>query len=316
MDRREQLGFLDAFAAANLGRNERLDRIASVAKWYRFRNLLKKLTPEGPGRPPFDPLIMFKTLLLAQIYNLSDAGMEEALNDRVSFRRFIGLGLEAAAPDHTTLCRFRNRLAQAGLMEKLFAEFDKQLEEAGLILKRGTIVDATLVETASARPTGGHGGDPDARFAKKQGKSGSTYGYKGHIGMDRGSELIRSARMTPANVNDTEVADKLIRFDEKAVYADKAYAKRERREMLKRAGIEDGIMHKSWGGGPALSARQKRLNKAIAPIRARVETVFAIFKRHMGYRRGRYVGLVKNSVQFLLVALAYNMRRASVLVAA
>lgn len=315
-DRRAQLGFLGAFAPANFGRNDRLDRIAEVLKAYRFEKLLKKLEPEGPGRPPYEPLVMFKGLLLAQLYDLSDAALEEALNDRVSFRRFVGLPLDAVMPDHTTLCRFRNRLIEAGLMDKLFAEFNKQLEANGMILKRGTMVDATLVEAAGARPQGGQDAtDEDAAFAKKEGKAGSTYGYKAHVAVDRESELIRKAVLTPANVNETTVADELICFDEAAVYADKGYAKDERRQLLKAAGIKDGIMHKSWGGGPKLTDRQRRKNKAIARIRCRVETVFAIFKKHMGYRRVRYIGLRKNQVQLLLLAFAYNLRRAAVLVA-
>jgi IS5 family transposase len=314
MAQRQQLGFVAAFASQKLGRNDRLDRIGLQVKWYRFEKLLKKLTPDGAGRPPYDPLVMFKALLLAQLYNLSDAGLEEALNDRVSFRRFLGLALEADAPDHTTLCRFRNRLAETGLVEKLFAEFDKQLEQTGMILKRGTLIDATLVEAAAARPNGdGKSCDEQARFAKKEGKAGSVYGYKAHIGMDQDSELIRTALMTPANVNETTVADQLIRFDEKAIYADKAYAKAERRQMLKAAGIKDFIMHKSWGGGPQLSLWQRQQNRLITPVRARVETVFAVFKKHMGYRRVRYIGLIKNHAHLLLLALAYNMRRAVVL---
>lgn len=313
-DRRDQLGFLGAFAAANLGRNDRLDKIAAVVKWYRFEKLLKKLACEGPGRPPYDPLVMFKALLLAQLYDLSDAALEEALNDRFSFRRFLGLGLEATAPDHTTLCRFRNRLTQEGLIEKLFAEFDRQLEQSGMMLKRGTMIDATLVEAAAARPgEGGESSDPDARFAKKDGKAGSVYGYKAHIAMDEKSELIRCALITPANVNETTVADQLIRFDEKAVYADKAYSTRERRRLLRAAGIKARIMHKSWGGGPKLSHWQKLHNRLITPIRSRVETVFAILKKHMRYRRVRYLGLIKNQTQLLLLTLAYNMRRAAVL---
>ena len=285
-----------------------------MVKWYRFEKLLKKLAPEGPGRPPYDPLVMFKALLLAQLYDLSDAALEEALNDRVSFRRFLGLVLEADAPDHTTLCRFRNRLTTAGLMEKLFAEFHKQLEQGGMILKRGTMIDATLVEAVAARPRdGGESSDPEARFAKKEGKSGSVYGYKAHVGVDERSELIRTALITPANVNETSVADRLICFDERAVYADKAYASRERRRMLRALGIKDRIMHKSWGGGPKLSHWQQLHNRLITPIRSRVETVFAIFKKHMRYRRVRYRGLIKNQTQLLLLALAYNMRRAAVL---
>lgn len=313
---RDQLGLAEAFASTKLGRNERLERVAAEVKWYRFEKLLQKLEPEAAGRPPFDPLLMFKALLLQQWYALSDAQLEEALNDRVSFRRFVGLGLEADAPDHTTLCRFRNRLVEAQLIERLFAEFDRQIEGRGFVLKQGTMVDATLVEAACGRPPRGadaEATDPDARFAKKEGRSGSSYGYKAHVGVDQGTRLIRSAVLTPANVNETTVADALIRGDERAVYADKAYAKQARREWLKAAGIKDRIMHKSWGGGPALTRWQQRRNTLIAVIRASVETVFAVLKRRMAYYRVRYIGLAKNAAHLLLLALAYNMRRASAL---
>jgi IS5 family transposase len=317
MKRTGQDSFVEAFASTKLGRNDVLERVLGAVRWYRFEKLLRRLEPEGAGRPPYDPLLMFKALLLQQWYVLSDADLEEALNDRVSFRRFMGLGLEADAPDHTTLCRFRNRLSQAGLAAKLFAEFDKQMEERGLVLKKGTMLDATLVEAAGTRPPLGSdpekASDPDARFAAREGKPGSSYGYKAHLGVDQGTRLIRAAKLTPANVNESSVAEDLIRFDEAAVYADKAYAKAARRAMLKAAGIKDRIMHKSWGGGPALTAWQKRHNRLIARLRAEVETVFAVFKRRMGYTRLRYRGLLKNSDHLFILATAYNIRRVATL---
>lgn len=313
-----QMGFVEAFASPKLGRNAQLDRIAAEVKWCRFEKLLGKLEPEGAGRPPYDPLVMFKALLLAQLYDLSDAALEFALNDRFSFRRFLGLALESDAPDHTTLCRFRNRLIEAGLAERLFAEFDRQIETRGLVLKQGTMIDATVVAAAGAPPRASNfaeAADADARFVKIEGKAGSTYGYKAHVGVDQGTRLIRSAVLTPANVNETVVADGLVRGDERAVYADKAYAKRERRARLKAAGIKPRIMHKSWGGGPPLTSWQKLHNRLIAPIRAEVETVFAVLKRRLGYRAVRYFGLVKNQAHLFFLALAYNMRRVADLVA-
>ena len=131
MSERDQLSLSEALMSPAVGRNEALERLARDVKWYRFEKLLGRLKPEGAGRPPFDPLLMFKALLLQQWYHLSDAELEEALNDRMSFRRFLGLSLEDASPDHTTLCRFRNRLAEARLAEKLFAEFERQLERHG-----------------------------------------------------------------------------------------------------------------------------------------------------------------------------------------
>ena len=202
--------------------------------------------------------------------------LEEALNDRVSFRRFLGLNLDADAPDHTTLCRFRNRMAAARLITRLFAEFNRQIEGRGLVLKQGTMVDATWVECSHTRPP------PDRRPTRliptralpSRKASQAPHGYKAHVGVDQRTRLIRSAILTPANVNETVVADDLIRGDEAAVYADKAYAKRERRDRLKAAGIKDRIMHKTWGGGPPLTHWQKRRNALIA-IRASVETVMA-----------------------------------------
>src|SRR5437899_2914752 len=123
-----QMSFVEALLPQGLSGSNRLDRLSELVKWYRFEKLLARLRDEGPGRAGYRPLLMFKALLLQSLYGLSDAELEEVLNDRLSFRRFVGLSLEDAVPDHTTLCRFRNRLIDAGLLEKLFAELDRQLE--------------------------------------------------------------------------------------------------------------------------------------------------------------------------------------------
>lgn len=308
-----QLGFGDGWVSAKVGQNATLDRLATEVKWYRFEKLLGRLRSQGPGRPAKDALMMLKALLLQQWYGLSDADLEEALNDRMSFRRFVGLSLEAAAPDHTTLCRFRNELAQQGLAEKLFAEFGRQLEARGLVLKRGTMIDASLVETPH-RPGSADGTrepvDPDAALTARKGKHGTHYGYKMHAGVDQDSRLIRRILLTPANVNDTVPADALVCGDEQSVYADKGYAKRERRMELRARGIKPRIMFKSWGGGPALTRWQTRANHLIAARRAQVEGIFATMKRWLNYERVRYRGLIRNSSHLNLLALAYNMKRA------
>jgi len=310
---REQLSLVEALVSSKIGRNETLDRLTKDVKWYRFEKLLARLKPEGAGRPPYDPLLMLKALLLQQWYCLSDAELEEALNDRVSFRRFLGLSLEDAAPDHTTLCRFRNRLVGEGLTEKLFSEFEKQLDQRGLLLKRGTMIDASLVQSPH-RPASVDGEraavDPDAALTARHGKRGTHYGYKMHVGVDQASRLIRSLKLTPANVNETVPADELVSGDEQAVYADKAYAKRARRIWLAAQGIKPRIMHKSWGGGPSLTYWQKRANTLIASIRAEVEGVFATLKRWYGYSSVRYRGLHRNGSHLNLLGLAYNMQRA------
>ncbi|GLS29349.1 Transposase domain [Mesorhizobium albiziae] len=133
-------------------REGRLDRLSALVKWCRFEKVLARLRPvDGPGRPAYDTLLMFKALLLQSLYGLSDMELEEALADRLSFRRFVGLGLEETVPDHTTLNRFRNLLVEEKLLEKLFGELDRQMDQAGLILRRGTMLDATVIETMAAR---------------------------------------------------------------------------------------------------------------------------------------------------------------------
>jgi transposase, IS5 family len=312
----DQYTLAEALVGRKLGANETLDRIGQLVKWYRFEKLLGRLHVAGTGRPAYPSLVMFKALLLAQWYGLSDLGLEEALNDRLSFRRFAGLGLDGDTPDHTTLCRFRNDLAAAGLAKKLFEELNRQLERLGLVLKRGTLIDATLVEAATKPPAYGsdeEATDPEAAFGKRSGRGGSTYGFKAHVAVDQSSILIRDAILTPANINDTVVADELIQGDERAVYADAAYDTHDRRAALKARGIKDGIMHRPNKHHPELPPRHRRRNRAISSIRARVETIFAILKRHYGYVRVRYRGLVKNQSHLHLLAIALNLRRAAVL---
>jgi IS5 family transposase len=308
-----QLGFGDGWVSAKVGQNATLERLSTEVDWGCFEKLLARLRSDGPGRPPKQALMMLKALLLQQWYALSDAGLEEALNDRMSFRRFIGLALEEAAPDHTTLCRFRNQLGEQNLAQKLFAEFGRQLEMRGLVLKQGTMIDASLLETPF-RPGSQNGArrpvDPDAATTARKGKPGGLYGYKMHAGVDYHSRLIRRVLMTPANVNDTVRADELVCGDERAVYADKAYAKRARRDWLASLRIKSRIMHKSWGGGPVLTRWQIRANALISARRAQVEGVFATLKRWLGYERVRYRGLSRNESHLNLVALAYNMKRA------
>lgn len=305
-----QFSFVDALAPQMSSGTGRLDRLHELVKWYRFEKLLSRLRDSGAGRPAYPPLGMFKAVLLQSLYGLSDAETEEALVDRLSFRRFVGLALTDAVPDHSTICRFRNLLVEQGLLEKLFAELDKQLDRAGLILRRGTMLDATVIET-SARPDGEDrpSSDPDARFTRRQGRSGSSFGYKAHVGVDEGSGLIRSVLTTPANVNDTVVADALIRGDERAVLADAAYHTHAREAALKVRGIKPRLMRRPNKHHPVLPPRLKRYNRLLARRRAAVETTFATLKRRMGLRSIRYRGLVKASAQVLLAAMAFNLRR-------
>ena len=307
-----QFSFVDALAPqmASAG-SGRLDRLHGLVKWYRFEKLLAPLRDGGAGRPAYPPLQMFKVLLLQSLYGLSDAETEEALADRLSFRRFAGLAFTDAVPDHSTICRFRNLLIERGLLEKLFAELDRQLEKAGVILKRGTMLDATVIETSAARPGGEDrpSSDPDARFIRRQGKPGASFGYKAHVGVDEGSGLIRTVVTTPANVNDTVPADLLIRGDEKAVLADGAYHTHAREAALKARGIKPRLMRRPNKHHPVLRSRLKHYNRLISRRRAAVETTFATLKCRMGLGTIRYRGLAKATAQVLIAAMAFNLRR-------
>lgn len=313
-----QLGFGEMAAGRRAG-SAALERVSGLVDWSGFEKALAGLREDGPGRPGYRPVLLFKALLLQAWYGLSDAELEFRLGDSLSFSRFVGLSLEDEVPDHTTLCRFRNRLVSQRLLERLFDELDRQLEGAGLVLKQGAMLDATLIEAATPRPRGGQEAlaqarDTDAAFAKHKGKPGSTYGYKAHVNVDQGSGLVRAVITTPANVNDTVPADALIRGDEAAVYADKAYDTHARRARLKQAGVKPRLMRRP-NRYHSLSDRQKRFNDLVARRRAAVETTFATWKHRMGLTRVRYLGLAKAAGQVLLTAMAFNLRRAAVLTA-
>ena len=163
---------IDAWLPPRVGRNARLERLSELIDWAPLEALVADLHAAPRGRPSYPPLLMVKVLLLQQWYQASDPAMEEALWERLSFRRFVGLGLQDDAPDHSTISRFRTQLAQAGLAERLFAAVEEQLAARGVLVQQGTLVDATLVDAEVRRPRGGATGegsprDPDAAWARR-----------------------------------------------------------------------------------------------------------------------------------------------------
>ena len=181
-----------------------------------------------------------------------------------------------------------------------------------MLVKRGTLIDATIIEAQARRPqseAGARSGtDPDAAWTRKGKKA--HFGYKMHIGMDAGSGLIRGVEFTSANVADTDVADALIMGDEEAVYADKAYESKERRERLRAQGVKDRIMHRGHKHQTELPHWRRRRNGLLSKVRAPVEQALGTLKRCYGYWRVRYMGLMRNETEALFKALAYNLRRA------
>jgi IS5 family transposase len=320
-----QMSLADALVKQREGLNKRLERMGSLIDWGRVEASLAPLRRSRLGAPGYAPLVLFKALLLAQWYGLSDERLEEELADRVTFRRFVGLGLADETPDHTTLWRFREALGAAGLTTAAFAEINRQFDRRGLILRQGTLIDATLVEAQAARPSPPKeqeapppgekppsklvrsAVDPDADWTRRGGRR--HFGYKGHIAVDQGSGLIRQQTLTPASINETSVADTLYRGDERALYADKAYDSYARRDRLRRLGIKNRIQRRGNQYHPP-TAREILRNVLIGRLRGRIESIFGFFKRVWHYRRVRYFNLRRNAVQFTLMCTAYNIHRA------
>jgi len=308
-----QMDFADQMVVRSVNLNRRLDRIAQLIEWNRFDEPLRSVFSATEGRPGYSALMLFRALLLQAWYNLSDYGLEEALDDRLSFRRFVGLSVGEKAPDHATICRFRERLSQQKLTDKLFECLHELLLKNGLIVKKGTLVDATFVEAAVKRPDQGDDGkggvsedDKEARWAK-QGKK-RCFGYKGHVGMDMKSGLIRKAKLTAANVYEGDVFREMIRGDEEWAIADKAYESEKNYDFLRKKGVGSGMMFCARSCYP-LSSMEKFFNKIMARHRAEVERVFGTLKRSYGWWRARYKGRRKNHAWFMVLCMAFNMRK-------
>jgi IS5 family transposase len=259
------------------------------------------------GRPHWPVKLYLKCLMLQKWFGLSDPQLEEQLRDRISFRRFVGLGLSEPTPDETSLVVFRRRLREAGHERTLFEAVNRHLQSLGLILQAGTLVDATIIEAprGRSRADGTSTRDAEASFTKK---SDRTYhGYKGHIATDRRG-VVKDFRFTTARVHDSRCIDELIRKEKTLVVADSAYMDQKREERLRRRGVCFGVVKRRVRGQAELPRHQQLLNRAWATIRAIVEHPFA-WMRNMGYRKVRYRGLERNALDFALHAAAYNLKR-------
>src|SRR6201996_7399864 len=222
MSRRDlsQPSFVDAMVSGCGERGGFLDRIEQTFAWSAFEALLAPIHASRRGAPSWPPLVMFKIVLLQQWHTLSDPAAEEAVRDRLSFRRFCGLSLEVETPDHASIWRFRQTIDKLGLSTKLLAEVNRQLDALGLVIKRGTLVDATIIAGSVRRPYEGGGvnpRDPAARFTRKRCKT--YFGYKAHLAVPEESGLVRQAEMTSANVHDSRLGEALIQGDEQGFFA-------------------------------------------------------------------------------------------------
>jgi IS5 family transposase len=324
-----------------------LARLAAVVDFepfrYRLEKALKRSDGAKGGRPPFDPVMMFKTLVLQALYGLSDDQAQFQINDRLSFMRFLGLGPDRPAPDAKTIWLFRELLVEAGALEKLFDLVDQKLAEKGYLAMGGQIVDATVVEAPRRRnsddekqdikegkvpgdwqdkPAKLAQKDIDARWTLKRGKKKEArdgkpvleivvpaFGYKNHIATDAAHGFIRSFTVTDAAAHDGARLKELVRQDNTAstVWADTAYRSRKNEAMLRRHGLVSRIHHRRNPGKP-LSDAKARVNALRSKVRSRIEHVFAAQKRRM-HLFVRTIGLARAHFKIGMANLAYNMKR-------
>lgn len=300
--------------------SEKLDKINALVDWGKASKIVSKADKTGKkgGRPHKSLLTKTKMLFLQNLYGLSDPELEDQVGDRLSFREFCGIGADEGAPDFTTIWRFKERLIGEGVLEGLFALVLDELREKGVELKGGTIVDATIIESAN-RPLSkerreekreSRQVDTDARSTKKRGKW--HFGHKGHIGVDAESKLIKKASFTDAAAHDSTEIDFLTAGEDKAVFGDKAYASMDRKRELRRRGIYCGILDKAAKNRP-LRGSQKKRNKRKSRIRNRVEHPFAYIKNRLGHKAAVARNGERNGFRFFFCCLLYNIFRGSCL---
>lgn len=330
-------GLADFFAEQRRKRPNFLDAIEAMLKWERIERLLKKKLGRNEenavGVKAYPAVVMFKVLLLQSWFSLSDEDMEFALHDRISFARFTGFSLEDETPDHTTICRFRNLLVEKKLLHKLLDEINEQLMRQGELVKTGCSVDASIIASAN-HPTKqvdielvpedrkedehheptinvSYSKDTDAAWTKK----GHLfhYGYKVHAATDTRNGFILAGHVTSANVSDTREFATVVDASQlpagTRVYADKGYTSKNNSQALHDRSLKNGIMSKAVRNRE-LTKRERIRNRLISPTRSIVERSFGTLKQFYGLARASYMGIAKVEGEFLLCAMAFNLKKA------
>jgi IS5 family transposase len=332
-----QTGLLDwqiRFRQLDAG-GDPLPKLQKMVDWERFRAKLERVRDQqrksNAGRKPFDVVLMFKVLVLQSLYNLSDDKTEFQIRDRLSFMRFLGLSLGDAVPDAKTIWLFREQLTEAGLMERLFHEFEVFLGEKGFSAKKGQIIDASIIPAPRQRNSRDENRqiksgeipndwsehkkrqkDTDARWTKKNGQN--HYGYKNHIDIDVEHKLIREYEVTPASVHDSQVFESVLDEDNSSrdVWADSAYRSEEKLKALCESRFREHLQRKGCKH-KKLTEREKRGNRTRSRIRSRVEHVFGVQAMRAGTLIIRTIGLTRAKAKVGLRNLVYNLDRFCVL---
>ena len=346
MNKIELTSFADLAADKRKVKEVFFNQINSIINWEKIDQLIKRHYDKGNsavGRPSYSGLLLFKITLLQTWYNLSDYEVEDQVNDRISFSKFLGLSLEDNCPDHSVISRFRTEMTKRKAYDKLLKEINKQLVTHGILVKQGILLDASVVDTLR-KPKGKteyevvidreeesqeeqseqepqqenrsklvkkvkSGVDKEARWVKKRGRL--HYGYKQHTATNE-EGLVLALITTPANESDTkhveDVLDKIDTENYKSIKADKGYKSENNDKVVKEKKLRNHILHKAKKN-KKLTRREIKFNKLISKTRYKVERTFGTIKKQFGGGIARYIGLEKMHTQHLMQAIAYNLYR-------
>jgi transposase, IS5 family len=281
-----------------------------VVPWAELVQLIAPYYPEGKnGRPPFSLETMLRTHFLQQWFNLSDPAMEEAFFDIPMYRDFAGLVEYTRMPDESTILRFRHRLEKHKLAEKILKTVNEMLEQRGLLLKAGTVVDATLIAAPSSTKNKDKQRDPEMHSSKKGEQM--YFGMKAHIGADAESGLVHTVRVTSGNVHDINEGNTLLHGEETVVFGDAGYQGIEKRPDAKahitwHVAMRPG-KRKALNKDNAADVLIDKIEKLKASVRAKVEHPFRVIKRQFGHVKVRYRGLKKNTAQWVTLFALSNL---------
>jgi IS5 family transposase len=309
----QQTSFLSLGCMTKLTRADRfLDEMNRVVPWAELVEIVRPhWGGAGTGRKPTEIALLLRLHCLQLWYNLSDPAVEDAVHDRLSFQRFLRLDpLTQKVPDETTVLHFRHLLEQHQLTEEIFARVRTQLEERGLLVKSGTIVDATILAAPASTKNASGQRDPDMSSTRKG--TDWHFGMKAHIGVDAKSGLVHSVRTTTAREHDAAVMEQLLHGEEEVLVGDGAYGSMTLKAHCRASGLLYLITDKA-ARNVKLSGKQHRANHHKSSVRAKVEFPFRIIKQLWGHTKVRYRGLAKNTSQLhFLFALSnlFQARRA------
>ena len=309
-----------SFTHAELSRHARrtrrevfLNEMDGLVPWADFVGLLKPFYgTHSRGRPPIGAERMLRLYFVQCWFSLSDDGTEEALYDSVAISRFVGMDLgRERAPDATTLLNFRHLLQEHALNEKMFAELNRRLGDRGLLMRAGTIADATLIAAPSSTKNQEKARDPEMHQTKKGNQW--YFGMKAHIGADAESGIVHTVITTAANASDVSVVQDLLHGDEDTLHGDAGYQLGpERRQALAERGVEPLIAAKrgtikKLREGSKLRAMLEKIEHLKSSIRSKVEHAFGIVKNRFGFRKTRYRGIAKNHAHLHTLFMLANL---------